>query len=278
MSGGNISFGVVVTRLKGMNTLRAAILAMLVLAAYVSATAKAGEKNQNEAATPSFAVTKEWPISNKPFRGIKEEIDSQIKKGKNPDELVEGAKSAFIKDKSPLALFRWAYAAQKSALAPQPARPFDEAKITDVYEVMQESANGKAYQAYDFIRLYYLLGTEVEPPVSTLQLGEKLLRFQPNDIDVESQQVNLLMLTGVPANLAKAVIYAKDLIRRDPTDANAYASLAGVYYTQWLVLNSKAYAKKAAAEYQEYLRLAPANDYFREDVDYMLKQLRQSNP
>ena len=115
-------------------------------------------------------------------------------------------------------------------------------------------------------------------------LGETLLQRDPNDKEVKEHLVGVyqtVLLSSKPTDLSipvlkrRAVSYAQQMTLMDPQKARYQANLATLYLMSWASRNNPEDGRAAIKYFQEYLRLAPADDGWRKQAEYFIKMIQE---
>jgi tetratricopeptide (TPR) repeat protein len=220
---------------------------------------------------PSTLASIGWKGDNQDFAEARKLIDQETTGGQAPEALVTRYKTVIKDDPmNPLVLFRWAYALRKAALA---SNPFSTKKALEALEAMNR--NGKPHP-YDYVRLQFLLASDLWPSVALKPLGRRLLQYNPDDQVVLFQLVVDLKNSMLPGDINEALALAKKMVQQDPKSARNHALLAGAYDSVANYTKQQSFANKAVAEYQLYLKLAPPNANFRAGAEQMIRAIKDT--
>lgn len=189
-----------------------------------------------------------WTDKDAPYLSQRNRIAALYRLKKVGPTQIKAAKSrslAYPNDS--VARFAWAYTAycysllqpdrssgymaqvsQAMALRPDPDAPFGTAFV-----------GPKTPNSYQYARLRFLVACSPGGSAGfsygngryLIQLGERLLKRDPNDQGVKYFQITNLR-TGSPADERKAIQYAQDLVKANPQDSASYINL-GFIYQRW---------------------------------------------
>ncbi len=130
----------------------------------------------------------------------------------------------------------------------------------------------------EYIRYRFCLTDETDLvlPVQNAELiGGRLLASDPKDNWVRLSLIN--MLCAAPGGAKRALPHALNWVQIEPNNPKAHSSLAQVYFDQWEESGrrNKTLGNRSIAEYQAYLRLAPATDSFRRHAQSFIRHIQQ---
>ncbi len=212
-----------------------------------------------------------------PYAQIALHIDQAIRSGVSPQSLrSQYGLQAQRQSDSPQAQFAWAYASWKALPA-----DFTLSDKADILEGVPEAlAHATFPRAYHFARIRFL----VEGSDSRMwPLGETLLAHDPNDKEVKTNLINCygaFLLASKPSDATvpkikqKALSYAQDMLRSDPQKPRYHATIGWVYLMSWAEKSNQNDGRNAIKYFQEYLRLAPANDSWRRQAESFIKMIQ----
>ena len=212
-------------------------------------------------------LTDTWSGNDLPFKRSRIEID----KASHSKQLTAAALKTYqaLAEKEPenaQAVFNWAYAnyiAEKD--------PAVQGNIVVSSGVFAYAASPKTY---NYTRIRFLIATRDKPSPQLYSLGERLLRKNNQDYDVQYSLVQCLALAVSKSEMKRAVLLAKSLIRSYPTKPSAYASLGGIYFNAWYTRRNPLDGVAAVTAYQKYLQFAPANDPWRPQAQIMISYIK----
>lgn len=219
-----------------------------------------------------------WAGNAHPYQQIENEIDQALTNGQAPALLMFQNKAlALKKPNDPQAQFRWGYSGWKM-LTPESGSWDKDRFLNGVYGALVKAPSPNTYE---YARLRFLVSPDSSQLVA---LGERLLKRNPNDMDVKYKLIGdyygLISLNGLhskkvdPATKERVLAIAQQMLQANPTVAKYYSSLGGVYLTCWVVLRDQDDAAKAIVEYKKFLQLAPANDEFRPQAHNIIEILQ----
>ena len=255
-----------------MSRIQIPTLAVLVLMTINCATmVMAADKYRQNIFFPSTLTSAVWKGDNQGYAQARQVIDQETSGGQGAAALVNRYQAqANQSPTNPLAVFRWAYASRKAALT---SNPFSITIADQALDALNR--DGKPHP-YDYVRLQFLLASDVWPVSSLEPLGKRLLQYKADDQPVQFQLVVDMGSSTALGDRKEALAIALDLVRRDPKNPRDHALLAGAYSSQWMLTKERSVADRAIAEYQLYLKLAPANGNFRRGAEQMVRAMRKS--
>lgn len=213
-----------------------------------------------------------WTASDLPYKSVEARIIGEYKAGKAPEAIDSEYRSlAQVHSKDPVAQFAWIYAARGAAWLNSSEGMMPRYLLDTLTKA--DPGNVREYTRYRFCLTDE---TDLVLPVQNAKLiGDRLLASNPKDGWVRLSLIN--MLCAAPGGTAKALPYALAWVKLEPTNAKAHSSLAQVYFDQWEGSSRKnvILGNKAVAEFQAYLRLAPANDSFRQHAQSFIRHIQQ---
>lgn len=198
-----------------------------------------------------------WKSDTSPYKAAALKIDNEMTSN-HPDAVTLRYHSLYqAKPKDALALYSWAYAARKAAkLKPI----FVGSNLVGPLDSLNKFASP---QAYDFVRLHYLIASDVWHSVELNNLGARLLAYKPTDAAVEDAVVENLSVSTTTSDRKQAISIAQQAVRRNPRSANSHALLGDAYQHFWFQTKDRSAASHAIAEYQSYIQLTPPNNPYR---------------
>lgn len=254
-----------------MNNIRYYTLAALVLITVTcAAIGNAAEKYRPNIFFPSALTSAVWKGENQSYAQARQIIDQETANGQEPDALMARYQAqANQKPSNPLAVFRWAYASRKAALVSNPFSTNIADKALDSLD-----RDGRPHP-YDYVRLQFLLASDVWPAGSLEPLGRRLLQYKADDQAVLFQLVVDMKSSTLLQDRKEALSLAQNVVQGNPKYPKNHALLAGAYESLWVITKQRPTADKAIAEYQLYLQLAPANDNFRRGAEQMVWAIKR---
>ena len=229
----------------------------------------------------TYAWTKvPWTGDDTPYVALKTQIDGTISPQQKPASIQstvsEYQTQARQKPLDALAQFGWAYAVYKTAqIDPLLLNPKSK-NLTR--EAAQQKAIRPAVKAlasvpfpatYEFAKLRFLLETFRFPPAELAPLGKRLVERDPKNPKMIYSYLQVADLSE-DGNRRHALALAQELVTLEPKNPDYHAILGDMNGRSYAVTKNKQYKAHAIAEYQEFLRLAPANDPFRPDARSMI--------
>lgn len=216
------------------------------------------------AVKPRAWLTQAWTGDDAPYVRMEREICGKIHAGRPAQTVLAQARAEATEyplDFAPQV--RWLYASTQAA-----SRTVDiDWRAIDAV-AREDPGNLRAVARIRFAAGVMIDPNEGHPDLD--RLGERLLRADPNDRWVRLHLV--YDLASSRPSLPKAETMARAFVQKEPQNASAHSALAFVEETFWVVSgHRRVYAVGAIAEYKAFLRLAPPNDPFRHDAQYLVQ-------
>lgn len=220
-----------------------------------------------------------WTGDDAPYERIEREVDEALKNGGTVGNLLEQySLQAQQKPTDPQAQFRWSYLAREVILA-QPHRSDWELDSQEVISVLLARAVSPKTYSYDRLRF---LEARQDPNVT--ELGERLLKRDPNDVSVKYALISDYSAlfskksqkshTVDPKLKQRAVALAQQLIHVDLSNPDYHVALAGVYVSSFEDHKNANDAAAAIAAYQDYFKLVPPDDFERKRRQIIVNELQ----
>ena len=222
-----------------------------------------------------------WISSDHAYKIARLQIDQAISKGESPKRLVQKyraavetsprahhASSAFY---DPLSCFRWGYAAWKT-VTPGSSLLDQGQSLLGVSEGL---ASAYSPHTYEYTRLRFLVEAWYIPSDHLKNVGLRLVKHSPNDLDVKYQMVRILSQSVTSQNNRLALSYANDFVRLRPQRSSSFASLGQVYQDAWYYFGNKADATKALVAYQHCLDIMPPATDWRNSVVTSVQRIKR---
>ena len=220
-----------------------------------------------------------WTGDDALYQHIERGVDAALASSQSVGDLLEQSSVPARQDSAdPQAQFRWSYLARQVVLAqPQSYEPSEANEAIAV--VLARAASPKTYS---YARLRFLV-TRQAPDLTAL--GERLLQRDPNDAPVKyrlsedysasfsekSQQTH-----EVDPKLKQcALSLVEQLIAASPSNPDYHCALAAVYSSSFADRENPEDAAKAIAAYQDYLKRASPDDYFRQQCRSIIASLQE---
>lgn len=202
-------------------------------------------------------ATEQWTGNEKPFIKMKREIDEAVsKKGLTRTTLEQYRKEAQEKPRDPAAQFRWGYALLQ---APKAGMDFGSRYWRAYTPVISALAKAPSPRSYEYAKLRFLLMTLEYQHAPLKNIGERLLRRDPQDVMVKSYLVRYLASSDSPPERKRALTYAQGIVKTNPKWLGGYSALGFVYMQNLFLYGDLSSADKAVNAYQQYLKLIPAS-------------------
>jgi len=217
-----------------------------------------------------------WPKTNDVYLNIRLKLDNELAAHKDTDALtLKYARYAGQHPHDPQSLYRWGYVT--FALATQRGSG-PESRKNKLQDVREAFPFARVPNSFEYSRLRFLVYAQNYGFQQLVPLGERLLRQQPNDFDVNYYLVVCLNNYDRDSpNQQKALLYTQKLIRQKPNVPSVYALLGAVYYRLWFYTREKKYADNAIIAYQKYLQIAPSSYQFRKNAQDNIEWIRQKS-
>ena len=215
-------------------------------------------------------VKTDWTTDDPKYLTMRRSIDGAEQRGEINKQTIEAREAAYLKNPSDkLALFQWAYTAYKGRKFITNA--FGSRYSYEKYQLMgridEVLAKSPLPYSREFARLRFLMEAIAFPNPKIAPMGEKLLASDPNDKTAQFYLAQMLRFSPVLSDRKKAVKHAQELVDDKPQDRDNHDVLAYCYDSLWMGTHDRAYAEKAIAEYEFYLRTLPPSD-----EDYAMTQ------
>lgn len=237
---------------------------------------------------PSFMERTKWDWTNdkwtgdeRPYVIARRQIDQAYAEGKSPELLIQKYREATEKGPrihaastlfyDPLACYRWAYAVWKTITSKSPLREQGR-HMSGVAEAL---ASASSPHTYEYTRLRFFLAAWYIPSYRLKNVGLRLLKHSPSDLDVKYQMVNVVSSSVTPENNRLAFTYARELVHLRPQRPSSYAALGGAYDDSWEFLGNSADAPKAIAAYQHCLAMMPPDTSWRGDIVQTISRMKR---
>ncbi len=216
-----------------------------------------GAMAQSEGQTEQYSWTQERWNAKDPYARIRSTVDAALARQAKPEQLVEQYRlTAKKQPQSSQALFQWAYGSYRYSVQ---VHKLDRRSAS---QMNLKFAQLRSPHSYQYARMRFITEAMLFPSSRLKDLGLRLLKRNPNDVDVSHYMIDMLNLAK-PQERATAFACAQRLVRLAPQRASSHASLGWVYFRSWLLNKNPADADKAVSAYQKYLQLAPPDDEFR---------------
>lgn len=204
-------------------------------------------------------TTDEWTDDDKPYAEARKATEQAIAKGQSAESLrLKYKKKAAQNLKDPLALFHWGYAAYLSYLSIYniPGRSHKLRELDNPLTDISIATNLSRPKTFNYARMQFLVQGGGSYSTYMWALGERLLKHDPNDIELKYRYADILLnYGGGPAEVKKALQLTQEILKAKPNNANYQFLLAQLYEADWMRSKSKADAAKAIAEYKKYYQL-----------------------
>lgn len=222
---------------------------------------------------PAGWTSEQWTGDDRPYQQIRATIDKALATGEEPNKVVSSYEAAARRQSNdPQAAFAWGYAAWKAIKFTT-----EDENHERLVGVSLSLATLPSPKSYEFTRLHFLTLARLTESPKLKGVGLRLVEHSPDDYSVKYQTIRILTVTFTPQDKLKALTYAQDLIRSDPSKADAYGLLGGVYLRSFDQdhKRNRSDGDKAVAAYQEYLKRAPATDFWRTQAQTLIESVRQ---
>ena len=227
-----------------------------------------------------------WDASDKPFIAIRKRIDEAVAKGQKPEVLARrfkelarmsapGAPKFKIFKRDAKAQFAFGYS---SYLAWQAIRLQNNRRgrlaLVDVPFALEQPPFPRSYQ---YARLMFIVASISFQDQRLRWAGERLLKRNPNDYEVNKGLINVLIDTTLlkePERTQINRLFSK-LLRRNPKDRLTWSAVGFFYYLRSRQTNRVEDVEKASNGYKRYLSLAPKTDEFRKTAKSYIAELEK---
>ena len=216
-----------------------------------------------------------WTADDKPYAELRAKIDQQAFDGPHAAALTYAYEKALLKHPNDVdAQFAYFYAAYLALKLPGGMAEQEASQRTS--DMFVEVITHPHPHTYNYARLVYLCESQDMPFPALVPLGKRLMLRDPNDLPVELAQVDNLAYSPRPNERIESLALAERLVKGHPDKASALYSLASAHLAAWIHNRSKQNADETYDAVQNYLRVAPQNDYGRVEARVMLQFLRAS--
>ena len=217
---------------------------------------------------PQFAWTQDaWTADEKPFQSAR--VALVMAQQQHKDMLALAKQYGLAAKKKPsdaLTAFKWGYAVWLAYN--YGINTAANAELFDACNALERTPSPHSYQ-YD--RLRYLIDA-CNSRRGVKELGERLLKRNPNDFYVIYYQIDLLTPGLVAADKKEAFDLCNKIIHDYPKDANGYERMASVYQRLWWVSANKSDAQMTIDYYRKGETLLPANNPNRAKYNELISQ------
>lgn len=220
-----------------------------------------------------------WTGDDKPYQKIRGDIDKAPIKGRNPSALISAYKDREEYDsQNSLAVFGWGMARWRAATWPGDYQE-DDNNLIDLPDVLAEAPFPRTY---NYARLRFLVQSQVRAMPQLRELGERLVKYDPSDVDAKYQLIRVLrqtqsfQTTPLPENV-EALKLAQELMTQSPKELRyrqVFANIQGDAYMQSGF--KKEYGDRALAAYEDYLQMAPPDDPERDGIKRAIVSINQN--
>jgi len=219
-----------------------------------------------------------WRDNDGNFAQVRNQIESSIQSGQKPADLMQLYKPDAKKYPDAAILqFRYYYAAYEAGIEDQTANGHAEAMIR-VGDLFILILKGHLPHTYNYVRLGFLCALFSDPlgNYSLKNVGNQLFAKDPSDVLVKYALTSLLVDGPDPNDRTMALKYSLEMVHQYPSNLRIVGMLGYAYYVQWRTSHSKIDASHAIDAYQQYLDLAPADNYFRPTAQNLINEIRNS--
>ena len=236
------------------------------------------DTNLTDDRTSSAWANEPWTGDDAPYRRIQQEVDASLAGYQSVSSLLEKSSvSARQNPTDPQAQFRWGYLVSQVILAQPRSYEPSEANVA----IVRVLARADYPRTYRYARLRFLVTRQAEDLTA---LGERLLQRDPNDAPVKdrlSEDYSALFSERSqqthevdPKLKQRALSLVKQLIAASPSNPDYHCALAAVYVSSFSDRKNPEDAAKALAAYQDYLKRASPDDYFRQQCQSIIAMLQ----
>lgn len=213
-------------------------------------------------------TTAKWASNDAQFAAARANIDDDFAHNRiTASYLARLEKKWTENQKDPKSVFSWAYTSYRAKSLHPPLSP-NSLIGPGVFNA------APANQNYQYARVRFLNETIFGPHRKLKAVGDRLLAHTPNDFDVEYAYASCLGGSLSAQEKQDALAYVDKLIQKYPTKPSVYGVKGGIYLSYWVDHRNKQDAQDAIKWYQEYLRIAPANDGWRKQAQTIITVLQ----
>lgn len=231
-------------------------------------------------------VNEPWTGDAKPYQDMKAEIDRSIFKGQKAEAITSALQKykaeARKQPNDALAQYAWAFAAYKTALIDSTlanpklkGKEEGEAQRQVVFPTLAALRRVAFPRTYEFARLRFLLEVFEFPKSELSPVGRRVAERDPKDYKAIRAYLRVAA-PKTPQERQQAIGFAQTLIRLHPQDPQYRAVLGSMYGRSYARTGNKQYKALAIAGYQDFLRMAPANDPFRPHARDMIEIYKEA--
>ncbi len=212
--------------------------------------------------------TETWSDNNKSYIAARKVIDNDFSHDRVTLTYLSDLEASWERNESdPLRVFRWAYAHHR-------ARGLHPPLLLNIFFPDSFFNQAPAPHSYQYTRVRFLSKMDFGRYRELMPVGQRLLKKDPNDFDVEYAYANCFGESLSPEQKIAALAYADQLIQKYPAKPSVYAVKGGVYLSYWIDHRNRQDAVKAIKWYQQYLKLAPANYEWRKHAESTIALLQ----
>lgn len=229
-------------------------LLLALLALSISRAAQQPPKLALHKAAPQFAWTKKaWLGDDRPYKAAREAIGKARDAGKDMLALAKQYDAVANKTpRSPLAVFRWGYAALLAFNCGD-----NHAASGEMFKAMQALEQAPSLYSYQYDRLRFLVVAGINRQYGVADLGERLIARDPNDFYVAYFEIPMLAGTFSQTDNQRALELSKALIEKWPTSSGGFERAGLTYQNMWWGHARKSDALTAIDYYRKAIAAAP---------------------
>lgn len=195
---------------------------------------------------------------NAPLVALRRSIDRTLAQGQTPQAVIDAYRQRLPKEGfSRNWAFGLAYAVYRASRQQSQDQRMEAVSRADGMLIDLGPP-----QPTEILRLRFLLNCQVYPNLHMKPLGERLVRRDPRDQDVKYHFVEFLN-TFSPPERKRAIQYVQELVRAKPRSPDPYIATWSVYRLVWKFHGEQSSRRAAISALDNYLRVAPADHYFR---------------
>ncbi len=215
-----------------------------------------------------------WTGDDRPYQKIRADVQKRLKSGKDPAEILADYKAKMDNaPKDPQAMFGWGYARWRIFTWSNGYRQ----QYGDLSDLPDALAAVSFPKTYNYARLRFLIQAQVRAMPQLQELGERLVRKDPTDIDAKFLLIAVLKQIPSLTQNQEAVRLTQELIDKNPKEPVYWQTLGVLHEAAYMDFGfKKSDGDKAITAFQKRLELAPPDDDQRDNIERAIKGLKDT--